>query len=171
MGRGEKEGMIRELSGALSGCNGVFVVSFSGINANDMVGFRRSLLKETGAGCRVVKNRLARLSLKNEELGRAIDGQTAAVFSRGSAVPSVARILVDFAGLHRSFHIKGGLVDGRVLDPDEIGELSALPSYSELMARLLRGLLGSVVSLSLLLTAPARALAGTMGAIKEKDNG
>ncbi len=172
MGRLEKVEMIRELSEALKDCGGVFMISFSGINANDMVGFRGKLLKEAGAACRVVKNRLAHLSMRDcGELGREIAGQTMAVFSQGSAVSSVAKILTDFADSRRSFHIKGGLVDGKVLSPDEIDELSALPSFAELRARLLRGMLGSAASLSFLLAAPARGIVGTMEAIKEKDNG
>ncbi len=64
---------------------------------------------------------------------------------------ALAKVLVDYAEENEKFEIKGGVVEGEVVDLDAIKRFAALPSKHEL-----RGMLAGT------LQAPMRNLAGTL---------
>jgi large subunit ribosomal protein L10 len=88
-----------------------------------------------------------------EGLGRYLEGPTAVAFAFEDA-SSVARVLVDYAKDNEKLGLKGGVVEGEVLDAKGIEALSKLPSKLEL-----RGMLAGT------LQAPLRNVAGTLYAL------
>ncbi len=156
--REQKETEVASLQKKLSTASTVMVVDYRGLtvaDANDL----RARLRKLGDGsveyC-VAKNTLVRRAASaagTDSLGPYLTGPTALAF--GSDEPSsLAKALVDYAKENEKLEIKGGLVEGEVVDLAEIRKLAQLPSRDELRAMFLSTL-----------QAPTRKLAGTLYAL------
>ncbi|HEY7863447.1 MAG TPA: 50S ribosomal protein L10, partial [Thermoanaerobaculia bacterium] len=98
----------------------------------------RANLREHDAQFRVVKNTLTLLAADKAgvaELKELVaEGPTALTFVRGDAALA-AKVLDAFARQANLLDVKGGLMDGRTLTPDEIRQLARLPSRDVLVAQ------------------------------------
>ena len=146
--------LIRESTVAIS-------ADFSGMSVGMMTGLRRAL-REQGVEFKVVKNRLTYLAA--DDAGKPlikdlVKGQTAIAF--GFEDPTQpAKTLTEFIRTNRApLRIMAGVLGDRSLTAAEIGELAALPSKDELIARLLGQLQAPISGLAYVLSAPFSALA------------
>ena len=71
----------------------------------------------------------------------------------------LAKILTDFSKDQEVFEIKGGLVDGEVVDPSQIAELAKLPSLDALRGQFIGLLQAPATQLVRLLVEPCAQLA------------
>ena len=109
---------------------------------------------------RVVKNRLARLAVKElalDPLATHFRGPTGLVFTAQDPVP-MAKALQTFVRTNPALTIKVGFVEGRVVEPAELKALADLPSKEGLRAQLVGALQGPLSQLVSLLAAPQREL-------------
>ena len=93
-------------------------------------------------------------------------GPTAVAISYGDPV-GLAKVLVDYAEDHDAFEIKGGELDGKVLDPGEVAHLATLPNLQELRGKLVGLLQAPATKMVRLLNEPAGQLARLMAARKD----
>jgi large subunit ribosomal protein L10 len=138
MARSEKVKQVDELAEVFKEARAVVLNDFTGLNVEKISELRR-LCRESGVEFRVVKNTLARRSIKGtpaEELEQYFDGPTALAISRDSANQS-AKVLVKFAEEFEAPKLKAGVVEGKVIDATEVLALAKLPSKEELMSKLL----------------------------------
>jgi large subunit ribosomal protein L10 len=108
----------------------------------------------------VVKNRLARLAVKDLDLGPLgghFKGPTGLVFTTKDPVP-VAKALQNFVRVNPLLTIKVGFVEGKLVQPAELKALADLPSKETLRSQLVGALQGPASQLVSLLTAPQREL-------------
>lgn len=131
----------------------------SGITVSAMSKFRRNMRGVDGMVC-VVKNRLARIALKNdfpEEIIEMFSGPIAVLFAKDAV--SGAKTAFEFAAKNeKKFEIVGGILDGKVISQQDVKELSSLPSLPQLHGKLLGVLVGNARQLLGVLQAPARQL-------------
>ncbi len=98
-------------------------------------------------------------------------GPTAALFAYEDVV-ATTKALVDF--LKETFdkeyrdRIKGGLLQGRYITPEDVVALAELPSREELVAKLLGVLMAPVTQLAMTLKAVPQKLVLTLKAIEEQ---
>ena len=108
----------------------------------------RDQLRAKAAKLKVVKNRLFKLALANQELQGRIDellqGPTSVAFAFEDPV-SLAKAVIDFASDHDIMEIKGGLLGASVLDPNGVKRLSKMPGLTELRGMLAVSLKGESV--------------------------
>ena len=126
----------------------------------------RKQLKATAAEYRVVKNRLARLAVKDsplDPLATHLTGPTGLVLTKQDPV-GVARALQAFVRANPALTIKVGLVEGKVLGAQELRALADLPSKEALRAQLVGAVQGPLSQLVSLLTAPHQELARVLEA-------
>jgi large subunit ribosomal protein L10 len=136
--RGDKQQLIDEYGEGLAKAPHAFLLSFRGITVPQVTELR-SKVRETGGSYVVVKNRLAKLAIKDQPLGaleEEFTGPTAVVFSNDDPV-AVAKALTDFAKTVPAIEFKGGLLNGQQVAADQIKEIANLPSREELIAKLL----------------------------------
>ena len=139
MNREQKSEVIQRLSGALSGAPSVVVASFSGltVEATDEL---RSQMRQAEVSYEVVKNTLVKRAIAGspkEDMKDLFKGNTAIAYHHEDpALP--AKILKKFAETNNALTIRGGWVDGVVLDEAGVETLSKLPGKDELRAQLLR---------------------------------
>jgi large subunit ribosomal protein L10 len=130
----------------------------------------RNRLRADGVEMLVVKNTLARRAAKAAgygDLEKELTGPIAMVFA-AEDVSGPARAVRDYFVSTRKMAIRAGLLEGRVIDGDTVGELADLPSREVLIARLLGSLQSPVANLANVLQAPLSKLARTLDAVREQ---
>ena len=137
----------------------VFVISYSQVPASQLNDFRKRL-KAAGAQVYVSRNSLAQIALKDikqSHLAEKITGQMAFVWAQADSV-EVAKALVKFAKECSNIAIQGGLLDGKVLEKEDVIQLSELPSREVLLAMLLSAIQSPLSRLAGALNAKTREL-------------
>jgi len=135
------------------------VADYRGLNVSQVTELRKQL-REAGVEFQVLKNTLLRratAAAELTELDGILTGPTAIAFSNSDAV-APAKILNDFAKKNEALKLKGGVVEGRVIDADQIKALAELPSRDGLLSMLLS-----------VLQAPMRNFALAVKAVAEKE--
>lgn len=136
------------------------VADYRGLNVSQVTELRKQL-REAGVEFQVLKNTLLRratAAAELTELDEVLTGPTAIAFSNDDVV-APARILNDFAKKNDALKLKGGVVEGRVIDADQIKALAELPSRDGLLSMLLS-----------VLQAPMRNFALAVKAVAEKED-
>ena len=169
MARPEKAKQVEELSEIFNNARCVVLNDFTGLNVEKISALRR-LCEKAGVEFRVVKNTLAKRSIKGtpaEDLEQYCDGPTALAISRESENIS-AKILVKFAEEYELPRLKAGVVEGKVIDATGVLALAKLPSKEELMSKLLGGIMSPGNRLVSVLQGSLRNLLYALNAIVEK---
>ncbi len=153
--------IARELTTGFARANGLICVSFSGLTVAETETLRDALA-ERGVRLRVVRNRLARLALREkgfEAPEDLLEGSLACVWGRAEDTIHAAKVMQQ-SGLHREGKIafRGGFLEGELLGPQQAAALATLPGREELRARLLGAIAGPAQKIVTLLKAPQGAL-------------
>ncbi len=156
--RERKEMLVRQFAEMAARSSAIIFTENQGLTVAEMTQVRRRVREAEGA-YHVVKNTLLRLALAQAGLPVPDDllrGPTAVSFCMGE-VPPVAKALVEATKDLERLQIKGGILEGRVMDPEGIQALAELPTRDVLMAQVLGGIQG-----------PARQVAGVVaGSIRQ----
>jgi large subunit ribosomal protein L10 len=169
MARPEKAKQVEELSEIFTNARSVVLNDFTGLNVERISELRR-LCEKAGVEFRVVKNTLAKRSIKGtpaEDLEQYFDGPTALAISREHENVS-AKILVKFAEEYELPRLKAGVVEGKVIDATAVLALAKLPSKKELLSTLLGGIKSPGNRFVSVLQGPLRNLLYALNAIAEK---
>ena len=132
-----KEAVVNELKEKLSKSPTLIVFEFRGMNVKEITNLRRALRAE-GTEIGVYKNTLlerAAESLGHKDLLQHLSGPNAFAFS--SDVIAGPKTLVKFAKRNEKLVIKGGLVEGKVVDAKQMVALAALPGRQGLISMFL----------------------------------
>ena len=150
--RAQKEADVELLREMVSKANSIVLADYRGLSvpeSNDL----RARLRAVGEGqieYRVARNALLRLAVKGtaaEPLEVHFEGPTAVAVSYEEPL-LLTKALVDYAKQNDKFEIKGGLVEGELVDLDQIRRMAALPSKDELRSRLMAGMLAPMQNLA-----------------------
>lgn len=139
MKRPEKERLVAELRQKLTGANALYYTDFTGLNVKRMTDLRRRLRK-ANVGYVVIKNTLALRAVNESGLvGTRLKGPTGLVIATDAVV--AAKVLADFAKENdQRPSVKGGLLEGRALDVEQVKKLATMPSREQMLAELAGGL-------------------------------
>ena len=169
MATAEKERTVEELTKNFSAAQATFVINYQGCTCVDLTKLKKDL-RPTGANFAVIKNTLAKRSIKGskvEGLSDMLSGPTAVVWADKDIV-SPAKCLKAFAVDRESFKVKGGFVDGAVVDAKAVAMLADMPSREELFAKLLALINAPATRLLQTINAPAGNLACLLKAWENK---
>jgi large subunit ribosomal protein L10 len=159
MASAEKVDSVHALKRRLDGVPSAVLTEYRGLTVRQLSDLRKQL-RGASAEYTVIKNRLGRLAVKDsplEGLARHLKGPTGVAYTRADPV-AVAKALGAFARANPALSIKVGVVEGRVLEPEEIRALAELPSREQLRGQLVGALQGPASQLVGLLTAAQREL-------------
>lgn len=172
MARPEKAAAIADIVESFNGAAGAVLTEYRGLTVKQLQELRRSLGEN--ANYAVVKNTLAKLAANEVGITGFDDlltGPTAIAFIEGDVVEA-AKGLRDFAKANPALVIKGGVLDGNILDAAEIAKLADLESREVLLGKMAGAMLASLSQAVYLLNAPlsqAARLAGALQAKAEQD--
>ena len=100
-------------------------------------------------------------------LDSVLEGSTAISLNKQDYVAG-AKILAKFAEDSKTFEIKAGFVDGKVIDVDGVKNLAKLPSKEVLVAQVLGGLNSPITGFVTVLNGTMKGLVVALNAIAEK---
>lgn len=172
MPRPEKVDTVNYLAEKFQASKFTMLTEYQGLNVKDITELRRRL-RESDIEFKVFKNTLARLAAsdaKVEALQGYMEGPTAYAFSDDPVVP--AKLFKDFKREHPSLHVKGAVLDGQVIDGEQVERLANLPSHEALLGQLVTQFQSPVRVLFNVLEGPMRNLVGvfqTLEGTKEED--
>src|SRR5688500_4198426 len=168
MSRADKAAAIAELSDRFRSSSAAVLTEYRGLTVAQLTELRNSLRGH--ATYTVVKNTLTELAAKEAGVS-AFDGQytgpTAIAFVEGDPVEA-AKGLRDFAKANPLLVIKGGVLDGKALSPDEITKLADLESREVLLAKLAGAMQASLSQAVYLFAAPLSQTARVVDALRAK---
>ena len=167
MARPDKAAAVAELSERFTSSAGVVLTEYRGLTVKALKELRRSLGED--ATYAVSKNTLTTIAARNagvEGIEEHLVGPTAITFIDGDPVV-VAKGLRDFARTNPLLVIKGGVLDGKFLNPDEVRKLADLESREVLLAKVAGGMMGILQQAISLVSAPLSQAARLIAALEE----
>jgi len=139
MKRSEKEQLVTELADKIRSAKALYYTDFTGLNVKNMTELRRRF-RRAGVEYVVVKNTLA-LRAVNESglLGERLRGPTGVVI--GADPVTAAKVIADFAKENEQKPgVKGGMLEGKPIDAEQVKKLATLPSREQMLSQLGAGL-------------------------------
>lgn len=168
MARPDKAAAVEELKDAFSTSAAAVLTEYRGLTVKDLKALRRSLGED--ATYAITKNTLTTIAAREagiEGLDEQLSGPTAIAFIRGD-VATVTKGLRDFAKANPLLVIKGGVMDGRVLNADSVRKLADLESREVLLAKLAGAMKGNLAKAAGLFAAPLSQTARTLAALADQ---
>ncbi len=142
MSRRIKELMVQELTERFQDIpeKGCVLLDYTGMDAEQSTEARLRMVEED-ARLTVVKNSVFTHALDNldaSNLSELVDGPTAVVTAGDPVV--AAKMAKELAEESETIAVRGGYVDGNVVNPDKVDWLSDLPDRETLLAQVLGGM-------------------------------
>ena len=158
-----KEAAVKQLKEEFGQYSGFIFADYRGLTVAQISDLRKQL-RAKDAACRVVKNRYAKIAMRelgHEGVDDKLVGPTAVVLARGDEQSAIAKIVVDAQkSTENKLQVRGGFLDGRVFDAAQVEAFSKLPGRLELISQLMATM-----------KAPVQKLAATLLAYQEKLEG
>ncbi len=167
MARPDKVAAVAELSEKFTSSSGIVLTEYRGLSVKALKELRRSL--GDNATYAVSKNTLTTIAAREAGvpgIEAHLVGPTAIAFVNGDAVV-VAKGLRDFARTNPQLVIKGGVLDGKFLEPDEVRKLADLESREVLLSKVAGGMKGILQQAISLISAPLSQTARLLAALEE----
>ena len=159
----------RDIGARLADIDGVAVINPRGIGATKTNNIRRRL-REKGMRMTVVKNTLARRAVGEGKLkgfDKLLDGPSAVIYGKSTAIALVARMLLEEKKLDDTIELRGVFFDGEVYVGDKgVEQASKLPTREEAIGQLVGLLLSPASNLAGALIGPAGTIGGILKAIQ-----
>jgi large subunit ribosomal protein L10 len=153
--KAEKKVQSEELRAKLATVSTVILSTFQGITVEQDTQLRRAV-EAAGGHYQVVKNTVierAAAGTPSESLLKGLKGTNSIAYTKTDPV-ALAKILTKVAKDVPAFQFRAGLVEGRVISIQEIGQLANLPSKEEIISKVM-----------FMLNAPAQRVATALAAL------
>jgi len=153
--RKRKQEDLDALHKALAEAANVFVTGFNKLTVAQDYELRKTV-REAGGLYHVVKNTLAgKASAGTPAQGamKGLTGMSAIAYTNGDPV-ALCKALTAYGKANPTFSFKSGVVEGRVINLDDIKDLANMPPKEEIYAKLLY-----------LINAPAQRLVSAIGGV------
>ncbi len=167
MKKEDKERVVADLTERLRNTETLLVADYRGLTMPQIDDLRTKLL-EHGARFAVVKNTLTRRAAEaagSDALLALLEGPIAIAFLESGGDPvAVSKALVDAARETRVLEVRGGMLEGRPVEPSEIESLAKLPPVDILRGQVLGAVTAPLTAIVGLFTAPLQDLYGLIDA-------
>jgi large subunit ribosomal protein L10 len=152
--RASKTEKVGKLATELEHSTSAIIGTFKGLTASKDFELRKTV-RAAGGSYHVVKNKLAARASEGTKIETALQGLkgvSAVAYTSGDPV-ALAKALSTWVKDNAEFTFKLGIIDGKVISVDEIGDLATMPGKEELFSKLL-----------FLIQSPAQRLAAVINA-------
>jgi len=159
MNREQKSNYVSSLKESLNNNEAMMVYHYQGLNVNQLDDLRNQM-REAGALLKVTKNRITKIALKDTQHEEAISlfsGQTGVALSKDPI--TLAKTLVNFQKKNDMLKIVGGVMDSKVLAPEDVAKIATLPTLDEARAKIVAILQTPAQQLISILLAPGAKIA------------
>ena len=155
-----KDGEGEQLATELEHSTSAIIGTFKGLTASKDFELRKTV-RAAGGSYHVVKNKLAARASEGTKIESALQGLkgvSAVAYTSGDPV-ALAKALSTWVKDNAEFTFKLGIVDGKVIDVREIGDLATMPGKEELFSKLLFLIHSPAQRLATVINATGRDLA------------
>ena len=159
MNREQKSNYVSSLKESLNNNEAMMIYHYHGLNVNQLDDLRNQM-REAGALLKVTKNRITKIALKDTQHEEAISlfsGQTGVALSKNPI--TLAKTLVNFQKKNDMLKIVGGVMDNKVLAPEDVAKIATLPTLDEARAKIAAILQSPAQKLISILLAPGAKIA------------
>lgn len=166
----QKHQLIAQYEEWLKNSQAVFLIEYNLMKMKDIDKLREKA-REIGAEIHVTKNTLLKLAMDKAGYDdiKTMEGTTMCGFAFEDA-PGLAKIFSDAAKTNSAmYQIKMGYLDGKLLSPESVKTLAAVPPLPVMRAMLLSTVLASASKLVRTIAEPARQIAAVVKAYSEKE--
>ena len=170
MKKTEKTALVEQLTSSFNRASIALVSEYRGMTAAESTEMRKRLRAVRGE-MRVAKNTLVRRAIKGtkyEALDSNLGGQIGVILSYEDPVV-LAKTFTSFGPLGDKLKLRGAVLDGKALSPEEVQALAKLPSREVVFGQLLGLLNAPATQLVRLLNEPGSYLARVIDAIGKKN--
>jgi large subunit ribosomal protein L10 len=170
MKKSEKTALVEDLSKSFGRASIALVSEYRGMTAAESTEMRKRLRAVRGE-MRIAKNTLVRHAIKGtkyEALDANLGGQIGLILSYEDPVV-LAKTFTSFGPLGEKLKLRGAVLDGKALTPEEVQALAKLPSREVIFGQLLGLLNAPATQLVRLLNEPGSYLARVIDAIGKKN--
>ncbi|GIU91236.1 MAG: 50S ribosomal protein L10 [Acidimicrobiia bacterium] len=168
MPRPEKVQAVAELKQRLAEARAVFLTEFRGLTVSQMQQLRRNL-RQAGAEYKVVKMTLARRAAAEvglDGLDELLVGPTALAFADDPV--TVAKVLRDASRDSDKLVIKGGILAGSIIPPEQVSKLAEIEPREVLLAKIAGAAKAPLYQMAGLMAALTRNTAWAIAQLLEK---
>ncbi len=165
----DKQQIVQDLTERFAKASVVILTDYKGLNVPAMSELRRKL-KLAGVDYKVVKNTMMVRASQDTPIAVLrghFQGPSAVAIGYADPV-APAQILTKFASDSKTFAVRAGVLQGKLIDPDGIKALADLPPREVLLGQLLCVMAGGPTALVRVLSAVPRGLLNVLNAVKEK---
>ena len=165
----QKKEIIEELAKKIIDSKTVVVCDFKGLNVADMKEIRKKL-GENKSGMKVAKKTLAKLAFEKSGINMntgAMKGQLAFIYGGESEV-AAPKILAEFGRKNKFLKILAGVLEGKVLNMEEVVGLSKIPSREILLTQLVGAINSPINGFVNALGGNLRNLVYVLNAVKDE---
>jgi len=166
---------VKRLSKQLAHSEGVIFVDYQGMTHRQLEDLRNGV-EETGGEFGIAKNTLTRIALGETDpdlttkVAEDLTGPTANLFL-GQDVIGPIKKLAEFVKQYDLPKIKSGILQHRLVSENEVIELSKLPSYEVLIAKLIGQIQAPLYGLVYALSGTTQKLVYALKAIENMKGG
>jgi len=160
LSRASKTEKVGKLAAELQHSTSAIIGTFKGLTASKDFELRKAV-RAAGGSYHVVKNKLAAKASEGTKIEAALQGLkgvSAVAYTSGDPV-ALAKALSTWVKDNAEFTFKLGIVDGKVIDVREIGDLATMPGKEELFSKLLFLIQSPAQRLATVINATGRDLA------------
>lgn len=168
----KKEAEVKQLQERFRSARTAILTDFRGLNVADMTALR-NLLGKSNIEYRVIKNRLARIAIKDTPfagLDPLLSGPTAIALSQEDPV-APSRLLSQFLRTNENLNIRGGVIEGRLYKKEEILAIADLPPREVLIFQVVSAVASPLSGFLRVLRAPLAQLLRALDALRLQKGG
>ena len=132
-----KSEMLIDAQQSIEDASSIVYGEYRGLDVESMTQLRRTS-RSVGVKLKIYKNTIFKKALtgsKFESLHGHLEGPLVYGISSDAVAP--AKLLVDFSKQNEGLIVKGGALDGSILDLNSVKALASIPSRDELIGKLL----------------------------------
>src|ERR1700744_2715331 len=160
LSKSKKNEKVKQLASELEHSTSAIIGTFTGLTAAKDFDLRKTI-RAAGGSYHVVKNKLAAKSAQGTKVEKALQGLkgvSSVAYTSGDPV-ALAKALSNWVKDNAEFTFKLGIVDGKVINVQEIQSLATLPGKEELFSKLLFLINAPATRLATVINATGRNLA------------
>lgn len=174
MGRSlaSKQTVVKTLESELAEAQMILVVDYTGLTVAEITNLRRKL-RPSKTVCKVTKNTLMKRAISEQSQWQPIEpflkGASACLLVKEDVAAAI-KAYQAFQKETKKTELRGGVLDGLALSPDDIKAIADLPSKDVLLAQIARAMNGVTTKIAFGVKEVPQSLARAIQAIHaEKD--
>ena len=161
---------VEKITDKFKNSSAMYFTKYTGMNVENAAKLRMDFT-DNGVDFHISKNTLTKLAAKNAGHENVFDeilsGQIGIAYA-GDDPTAPARVLKEFTKEVECLEVVGLYFDGTLYDPSKYKELANLPTYDELLTKLVCGLNSQMTKVALVLNSTMSKLAGTLTSLQEQ---